>query len=228
MRRRGALALAALLALACSDPREAELAGELATLQESRTPRTSFERMRAEADEGELAVRREEAELEALAGRIEEAGAAASAVEAAFQGEVARNGDLNREIQDAQARLRDATARLAELAQRVAIERGRAQTVRDQASVLVRELRPDDPEWARRLHLQSLEEFLRDVGQAWPRDPVLAPTARQPLPADSKEAARVGAELAARIRDRVSEVYALEGGEARAGTPAVVAGPGES
>ncbi len=229
MRRAPVLSLALSAAWACSDPRVPELAQELAALKESRTPRASFERMRSDADDAERGVQALEQELEALSGELDGALAAAASLEAAFQAEVAQNAELNREIQEGQQRLRDATARLAELETQVSIQRARAQTVKDQAASLARELRPDDPEWARRLRIQTLQEFLREVAQSWPRDPVLAPAARQALPADEREATRVGAELAQRIRDRVSEVYGLgENGTANAEAPAVAAEPGES
>jgi hypothetical protein len=126
---------------------------------------------------------------------------------------------------EGQARLQQAAARQAELEQRVAIRRARAQTFKDQAAALAKELRPDDPEWARKLRVRSLQEFLLEVGATWPRDPVLAEAAARPLPADDREAMRVGTALAARIRDRVAEVYELGEPSAQGEVPAVAAGP---
>ena len=210
MRRLHALAAAlALGAAACSDPREAELAQELVTLQQSRVARSSFERMQAEVAAGDAAVAALEEELEALRAQLGEGQAAVGAVEAALQREVERNRALNREIREGQERLKQAAERLAALEQEVAIARARARTFKDQAAALAKELRPEDPEWARRLHIQSLREFLGEVRSAWPGDPVLAEAAQRELPADEAAATKLGSELAARIRDRVAEVYGL-------------------
>ena len=150
-----------------------------------------------------------EAELEALRPQLGEEQAALGAVEAALQREVERNRALNQEIREGQERLKQAAERLAALEQEVAIARARARTFKDQAAALAKELRPEDPEWARRLHIQSLREFLGEVGSAWPGDPVLAEAAQRELPADEAAATKLGSELAARIRDRVAEVYGL-------------------
>jgi hypothetical protein len=67
------------------------------------------------------------------------------------------------------------------------------------------------------------------VRSTWPGDPVLAEAAGQALPADETAATRLGAELAARIRDRVAEVYGLADPSASAAPPAVASPPpGES
>lgn len=208
---KGRVALLGALALACSDPREAELAQELVSLQASRVARTSFERMRAEVDTSEGEIGALEADLEALRAAFGEAQAAAGATDAAIQREIERNGVLNQEIRDGQQRLQEAAARQAELEKELSIARARAETFRDQANALAKELRPDDPEWAVRLRLRSLREFLGEVAAAWPGDPVLSEAARSALPADDAEATRVGADLALRIRDRVAEVYGLGG-----------------
>jgi hypothetical protein len=231
MRGKGAvlcLLAAGLLAAACRDPREAELVQELAGLQEGRVAKTSFDRMMADADRQERAVAQAEAELEDLRTEIAHARSEAGAAEARMQREVERNARLNEEIRAGQQRLQEEAARQASLEQEIAIARARAQTFKDQAAVLARELRPEDPEWARRLRVRTLREFLGEVQAAWPGDPVLAGAAREPLPADDREAARVGAELAARIRDRVSEVYGLGSDSSEARTPAAAAGPDAS
>jgi chromosome segregation ATPase len=230
MRLRAALLAAlALGAAACSDPREAELAQELVALKESRVARSSFERMQKEVAAGESAVAAFEAELETLGPQLGESQAAASALEAALQREIDRNRALNQEIREGQARLQQASERHAALEQEVAIARARTQTFKDQAAALARELRPQDPEWARRLRIQSLREFLGEVRSAWPRDPVLVEAAERELPADEAEATRLGSELAARIRDRVAEVYGLVEPSASAAPPAVASPPpGES
>jgi hypothetical protein len=230
VRRRAALLAAlALGAAGCSDPREAELAQELVALKESRVARSSFERMQAEVAAGDAAVATREGELEALGPQLGEAQAAAAALEAALQHEIDRNGALNQEIRDGQERLRQAAERQAALEQQVAIARARAQTFKDQAAALARELRPEDPEWARQLRIQSLREFLGEVRSTWPRDPVLVEAAGRELPADEVAATRLGSELAARIRERVAEIYGLVDASASA-APAAVASPppGES
>src|SRR5262249_34410301 len=149
---------------------------------------------------------------------------AASALEASLQAEVARNQRLNQEIQDGQQRLQQATERQADLEQQVTIARARAQTFKDQAAALTRELRPDDPDWARRLRIQTRRESRGAVRRACPGDPGLAGAGRSPLPPAEREAPRVGAELAARIRVRVSEVYSLDA-DASAGATSDVAAP---
>jgi DNA repair exonuclease SbcCD ATPase subunit len=226
--RRQALLLGVLALAACSDPREAELAQELVALQEARVARSSFERMRTEVEAAEAEIAALEPELGALRAERGEAQAAVGAVEASVQREIARNAALNAEIQAAQQRLQQDTARHAELDEEVSIARARAATFKDQAAVLARELRPDDPDWARRLRVKSLREFLNDVAAAWPGDPVLAEAARSALPADDAEAMRVGAQLAARIRDRVSEVYGLEAAQGASDPPALAAEGGAS
>jgi hypothetical protein len=221
--RRAALAVVALAAVACSDPREAELAQELVALQEARTPKRSFELMRAEAEAGAAAVRDFEGQRDALRDEVADAQAARAAVETAYQAEVDRNGVLNRAIEVGQQRLRESAERQAALEQEIALARARAATFKDQAAVLAKELRPEDPDWARTVRIRSLREFLDAVGAAWPRDPVLAEAAKSALPADVSEATRLGADLAARIRDRVTEVYGLAPKDAAAGAPPAVA-----
>jgi len=229
MKRRLAALLALALALvACSDPRAAELAQELVELQEARVAKASFERMRAEVEAAEAEIAAHEPELAALRAEFGEAQAEIGAAEAALQREIARNATLNQEIHALQQRLQEGAARHAELEKELSIARARALTFRDQAAVLARELRPDDPEWARRLRVKSLREFLNEVAAAWPGDPVLAETARSSLPADDAEAMRVGASLVARIRDRVAEVYGLGSGEETGETPAVASDGGAS
>jgi len=219
--RRIAVMLGAIGLLACTDPREGELAQELVALHDTRVAKSSFERMRAEADAAEAEIGAIEPEIEALRAAIGEAQAAVGGAEAAVQREIERNAGLNAEIRASQRRLQEGAARYGELEKEISVARARAQTFKDQASVLARELRPEDPDWARRLRVKTLREFMNEVAAAWPGDPVLAETARSTLPADDAEAMRVGAGLVARIRDRVSEVYGLEGlqgaGEAPAG-----------
>ena len=223
MRRLVALAAALSLgALACSDPREAELAQELVALQESRVARSSFERMQAEVAAGEAEIAALEAVVGELGPQLEAAQAGGAGLEAALQHEIDHNRTLNQEIREGQARLEQAAERLAALEQEVTIARARARTFKDQAAALAKELRPEDPEWARRLRIRSLREFLGEVGSTWPRDPVLAEAARRELPTDEVAATRLGSELAARIRDRVAEVYGLVDASASA-EPAPVA-----
>jgi len=219
---------AALAALACNDPREAELVQELGALEESRVAKSSHDRMRAEVQAGEAALAELETRLGALRPQLEAAEGGLAEVQRAIQREIDRNGALNREIREGQERLQQAAGRQAALEQQVVVARARARTFKDQAAALAKELRPDDPDWARRLRIRSLEEFLREVAQAWPRDPVLAEAAGRALPADPAEATRLGAELAARIRDRVAEVYGLGEGSTAAEAPAVAAGGGAS
>jgi len=216
---------AALLLVACSDPREAELAQEIAALKEARVPKTSYDQLLAEVAAGEAALGDAGPQLDALRAQIEETQAGAGRLEAELQAEVARNTRLNQEIQESTQRVNDALARQADLEQQIAIAQARAQTFKDQAAALSRELRPDDPDWARRLHIQTLREFLGDVARTWPGDPVLSAAARSALPTDEHEATRVGAELAARIRDRVGEVYGLGAEAGAAATPNVAAPP---
>jgi hypothetical protein len=225
--RRVAFGAIALL-LGCADPREAELAQELVSLQESRVARASLERMRVEVEAAEAENASLEAALEALRATFGELQAAVGAAEAAIQHEVELNGRLNDAIKAAQQRLQEGGARQQELEKEIAIARARAQTFQDQAAVLARELRPEDPDWARRLRVRSLREFLSEVAATWPGDPVLSEAARAPIPADDQEAMRVGAAVVARIRDRVAEVYGLGDGGAAAGTPAVAAGAEDS
>ena len=91
--------------------------------------------------------------------------------------------------------------------------------------MLVKELRPDDPGWAQELRIRTLREFLDSVGQTWPGIRCFPAVSRVELPQDPREATRLGAEQAARVRDRVSEVYGLGDEAGAAGTPAVAAEP---
>jgi hypothetical protein len=234
VRRTACAALAcALTGLACAqtgctDPREAELAQELVSLQESRTAKTSFEAMRREADASGEEVAGLEREIEALRPQLDLAQAAVASAEDAYRAELDRNAALNAAIAEGQGRIRAAAERQGALEQELTIARGRAQTFKDQAAVLVKQLRPDDPEWALRLHMQTLREFLGLVGQTWPRDPVLSQVARDALPGDDIAATVRGAELAGRVRDRVTEIYGLEDKVQAGETPAVAAEPGRS
>jgi hypothetical protein len=219
----------ACAALACSDPREAELTKEIAALEESRTPKASYDVMWREANALGEEVDALGRELEALRPQLAAAQEAATATEAEFAAELARNETLNREIQEGQQRLREAAERQAALEQEITIARGRAATFKDQANVLARELRPEDPDWARRLRIKSVREFLGVVGKTWPGDAVLAEVSGTTLPDDDLEATRVGASLMGRVRDRVAELYGLdETAKENAGTPAVAAEPGAS
>jgi DNA repair exonuclease SbcCD ATPase subunit len=208
--RWAAAAVLAVTALACSDPREAELAQELAALHEGRLPKASLERMKEEADAAEAETDALAPELDAVRGETEARKEAVAALEAAVQREIARNEALNAEIQERQQALQKEAEAQAALELEIAKQKARAQTFVDQAGVLTRELRPDDPDWAVKLRVRTLAEFLKEVGSAWPRDSVLGELGRRPLPGDAREATRVGAELAAQVRARVREVYGLE------------------
>ena len=173
-------------ALACSDPREAELVQELAGLQESRVPKASLARMKEEADAAEArdrgarSVARDRARGDRGArggGRGPRGGDAAGA--RAEPGPERRDP---RGAAGAAAGRRGAGGRRAEVAK----QKARAQTFVDQAGVLTRELRPDDPDWAIALRVRTLGEFLKEVGSAWPRDPVLGEVGRRPLPEDPR------------------------------------------
>jgi hypothetical protein len=223
MRRAGLLAV--VLVAGCTDPREAELAQELVTLQDARTSRLAVEKLVEENAASDAALLELQERIEGLRAAVGETEAMARAAEAAYQREIERNGALNLAIQEGQQRLTEAVAREAALGQEIEIARVRARTFKDQAAVLVKEMRPDDPDWAQELRIRSLKEFLDMVGKTWPRDPVLAEVAKAELPADPREATRIGAERAAQVRDRVSEVYGLADETGTAGAPAVAAEP---
>jgi hypothetical protein len=225
VRAPAAVAILAVAVLACSDPREAELVQELAALQGGRVPKASLERMKEEADAAEVEIDALAPELEAVRGETEARQAAVAVLEAAVQREIARNEALNAEIQERQQALQKAAEAQTGLELEIAKQKARAQTFVDQAGVLTRELRPDDPDWAVKLRVRTLGEFLKEVGSAWPRDPVLGEVGRRELPGDPREATRLGAELAARVRERVSEVYGLgePAGQGAAAEPAAVA-----
>src|SRR5262249_16379098 len=87
--------------------------------------------------------------------------------------------------------------------------------VRDQAGVLAREIRGDDPGWATARRLQSANEFVAQTARSYPDDPVLAALAAQPIqvarddPKALARAAAVRATRAASGQRRLSRIYEL-------------------
>ena len=212
MTRLGPLVLLALCAAAaCApDPREA-LREEVKQLEAARIERSAVDQARGEADaaEAQLAERRREAE--AVAAGLAAREAEAKRLTDEYAAETRRNERLRDEIRAGQERGRAASERGAELAAQVEKARARAAWAREQAQVLARELRPGDPDWATQRRLRALAEFAQRLAAEYSDDPTLASLAASlsASPAAGDGAAR-GAEVAGRIRDHLSAVYALE------------------
>ena len=208
--RRTTVLLGLLCALACTDDRPEKLRAEIAELEEQRMPTDVYERMVAEAAESERALVAFEAELEIEAAQLDELRGEATRLDAALAAEVRRNEEIREAIVASQQALRRAAARRVQLQTEIVRHQARARVVADQANVLARELRPDDPDWALTLRLASLREFLGQVEERHPHDADLAALSATELPSDPSAATRVGADVAARVRDHLREVYGLE------------------
>lgn len=211
MRRRGTAALAVGLVLGgCGPDVAAGLRREIAELEESRMPRDALEKMRGEADDAERHAGALAAEAEALRDGVGGLAAETARLESELQSEIARNEALRARIEVGREALVALAARRMTLGEEVVRQRARAKTLADQADALARELRPEDPPWARELRLATLREFLGDVAAPPPHDPEIRQLAAVPLPEDTADAMRIGAALVASLRDRVRELYGIE------------------
>jgi DNA repair exonuclease SbcCD ATPase subunit len=205
------LLLVALVSAGCTNERAEALRKEIAELHESRVERSAIEAAHREREEAEarLASLRAdlEAEREALSG-LETEG---ERLRAALAAEGARNEHVRNRIEEVAEQARQTAARGQELDRRIGQIRQEAGWVCEQADVLARELRPDDPTWATARRLDTLLKFLKDVAERYPDDPVVAELAAEPIDVEQPGpgAAEAGSETARRLRDRFSNVYEL-------------------
>lgn len=227
MRRAAAIVLACA-ALACEPDRSAELTKEIAELEKSRVARATLEKAKGETAQAEATLAEAQRALGESRAGITEQEAWVAALDASFAAELERNTRLRDRIAELEAEITAATQRRGEREEEVAAARERARAVHDQAAVLARELRPGDPAWARERRIEALRAFQMRLGNEYGHDTGIALVARETLPADPEEAARVGAGLAARASDRLAALYGLETESAREDrTPAIAAAPEE-
>ena len=208
-----ALALTALLLLAAGCPNEKAdaLRAEIAKLKEERVEVATIEEAKREAADAEAALAATLTTLEDAHTEFADRELERDQANAAIEAEAARNARLRAEIDSVAQRAQDRAAFGQELDAQIAAIRERASWVRDQAAVLARELRPEDPAWASKRRLDSLADFSARVAKEYPDDPLVAEMAGQATPAaePSAEQVRTAAEQAARLRDRFAAVYEL-------------------
>jgi small-conductance mechanosensitive channel len=218
-----ALALTALLLLAAGCPNEKAdaLRAAIAKLKEERVEASTIEKAKQEAAEAEAALAATLTQLEDANTEFAKREAERDQTRAAIDAELARNARLRGEIDAVAGRAQDRAAYGQELDAQIAAVRERATWVRDQAAVLARELRPGDVAWASKRRLDSLAEFSERVAKEYADDPVATGLARQAIrsEAPSAEQVRIGAEQAARLRDRFAAVYELPSPDVAASAP---------
>lgn len=204
----GALGLALV---ACGEDRAAALRAEIQRLEAERIEAPAVRKARAEAEEAQLETERLRATLadtRAASGAVAKASSVLTRAAASEQAAAARlREEAAAVLEDAQREL-DA---LPALEARIAEVQARAEIVRRQADLLLQEIRPDDPAWATERRLRTLTEFAERVARENPQDPALVSVAerlrsRRPLPAPGDASPR---ELAARLRDRMQQVFDL-------------------
>ena len=211
MRTRLACVLLAAALLGCKNERADALRAELAKLRDERVETVAIEKARAEADAEANALTAAKAELAAqradLAKREAERDRTRAAIDAASQ-RVAR---LQGEIAAVGARAIAAAQQGQQLDAELARVRTRASWARDQAAVLAREIRAEDPAWATSRRLAALADFAARLAQEYPGDTEVLAVARSAIRAEKPTAAQAqaAAAQAAALRDRFESVYAL-------------------
>jgi len=206
-----AAALFLLVAVSCTNEKAESLRAEIEKLRKERVEKGTVEKARQESAEAEALLASSRKALEQARSDLEKQQAELDKARAEMAAEVSRNAELQAQIADTARRAQEQAAQGQELDAKIARAKARAGWVRDQAAVLAREIRPEDPSWATARRLQSLSEFVEKVRAEFPDDPVVAEIARgvggaaDPTP----DRARAAAEKAARLRDRFAAVYEL-------------------
>jgi hypothetical protein len=208
---RMAIPLTLVIAVACTNERAESLRAEVEKLKKERVDKTLVEKAKQEAADAEGLLASSRKALEQARSDFEKQQAELEQARAALAAEVSRNAQLQTEIAEATRRAQEQATEGQDLDAKIARAKAGARWVRDQAAVLAREIRPEDPSWATARRLQSLAEFLERVRTAYPDDPVVAEVARglgSALDA-TPDHARAAAEQASRVRDRFTTVYEL-------------------
>lgn len=203
-----------MIFVGCGADPVAEIEAEIAALDEKRVAVADVEKAREEADATERAValkleqvvEAEQREKDVLA-RRDALARAVEEEEARLQGSVP-NTDALRAMTD------DATKKASQLVAEIAAAREAARRVRDQAAALERQFQPGDAQWATERRLQVLHDLIAQARTRYSKDPVvrrLAEHEGDSIPAwDLKRAVEAGRERAARLRERMTEVFALD------------------
>lgn len=214
---RVAVLIAAMLASGCGpDARVAPLREEITRLEQERVEPIAVERARDEAESATRDVVVARSELAALRLRLDELVATRDRLaveraqaEAGVAAARAATTAARQRIEETASRGRALDAELARV-------RGRAALVREQLSVLARELRDDDPAWATERRRRTLAETLQRAARTWPDDPWLVALAAAPR--DEADGAARARDDARRVIAHLETVYELErsAGETRA------------
>ena len=228
--KRRALALGlALFALACTNERAESLRAEIEKAKKERVEVTVVEKAKQESAEAEAALAASRTALEQARADEAKLETERDGQRGALAAEVARNERLRAEIEAIAQRAQAQAARGQDLDAEIAKVKARASWVRDQADVLAREIRPEDPAWATARRLEALREFVAGVASEYPDDPLVADLARAPIRAvlapPTPDQARAAAEQAAKLRDRFAAVFDLAPPGVAASAPAQEAKP---
>ncbi len=212
MRRAWLVPLLLVPALAaCTNERAESLRAELAKLKEERVETTSVDKAREEADAEQAALTARRGDLDAARAELANAEAERDAARKAIDAETARNAALQAQNADVEHTAQAAAARGQQLDTDLGRERTRAAAARDQAAVLAREIRPEDPAWATSRRLAALAEFSERLAKEYPGDPEIAALARAPIRSEkpTRDQALAASAQAAALRDRIESAYEL-------------------
>ena len=211
---RSAAALAISFA-ACDSERLDSLQAELEKLSQERVETSAVENARKDADEAERELTGLREQLESARHRQGDVDARRQQLEQS----IAREGNAALSVRDeivaVQQETADEVRRAADLQQEIDQAREHARFVRDQARVLAREIRADDPDWATARRVRSANEFVAQAAREYPDDPVLAALAAQPVKVPQGDAAAIAraaaatAQRAARVQSRIARIYEL-------------------
>ncbi len=228
MRRLAFAAALLAAATACTNERAESLRAEIEKAKKERVEVAVVEKAQQETAQIEAALAASRGALEQARADVAKLESDRDQARAALAAEVTRNQRLQAEIGEVAQRAQERAARGQELEAKIARAQARASWVRDQAAVLAREIRPDDPAWATARRIDTLGEFVARVAQEYPDDPVLAVLARariQPEKTPTPDQARAAAQQAAQLRDRFASVYELPPPAVAATAPASDAKP---
>jgi chromosome segregation ATPase len=207
-------------ALACGNPRADSLRAEIEQARKERVDAKAVEKAKRETTDADAALSASRSELEQARQDFSKLESDRQRAREELAAAGSRNGSLRALIDEVGRRAQERSAKGQDLDAQIAAAKARAGWVRDQAAVLAREIRPEDPAWATTRRLDSLADFVTRVAGEYPDDAVAADLARAPIRSaePSTQQARAASEQAARLRDHFASVYELA-------TPAVAAGP---
>lgn len=210
----GFFCLGAMVLIGCGPDPVAEVEAEIAALEEKRVAVTDVDKAREEADAAERAVAvLLEQVVEAEQRELSEA-ARRDALARAVESEQARLQQSTPDIDALREETAAATRKASQLVVEIAAAREAARRVRDQAAALERQLQPGDPPWATERRLQVLQDLISQARARYASDPVVRRLAEQEgdsIPGGAPDlAVEVGRERAARLRQRITDVFALD------------------